>query len=179
ARDKARNSKSSVSWARMGEDERPLSAIGPVPAQFHGMPDRWNTWPDPEAPSAKVAPTKANTRTATETRTRLPSTDCAAERERPRPALMSASPAMASGASSRSGSAMANDRSATGGVEDATINGIPRLPLHGPSCVRDGLVWAPYGRELPRRVPFLQRRYRTQQKRHAYWEPGREGWLRE
>src|ERR1035438_4174287 len=37
ARDKARNSNSSVSWARIGEEERPLSAIGPVPAQFHGI----------------------------------------------------------------------------------------------------------------------------------------------
>ena len=80
---------------------------------------------------ANEAPTKAKTMAATATMARLPSSACAAERERPRPVLMSATPAMARGASKSSPSVSAKTASVMAGIGVATGRNHGRDRIHG------------------------------------------------
>src|ERR1700739_2416197 len=87
--------------------------------------------------------------TPVEITTRLPSSDCAAERDLPSPVLMSATPAIASGARSKSPSTSANEVSGKGSGASGVID-----LLRESACVR-----AP---QPPGPSPL--RRVRTEQK---------------
>src|SRR5580693_71055 len=99
------------------------------------FPAAWRTiWEVPRVP-ANEAPTNAKTMAETATMARLPSSAWAAERERPRPVLMSATPAMASGASMSSASVSAKTASLMTGIAGMGTGGFMGGFLRAPAYV--------------------------------------------